>query len=44
MYAKKLQIMFKYRAVPELADRAELIIKTLSQKSQLLSYIFNKNI
>ena len=44
LYAKKLQIMFKFRAVPELADRAELIIKTLSQKSQLLSYIFNKNI
>ena len=36
--------MFKFRAVPELADRADLIIKTLSQNSKLIAYIFNKNI
>ena len=43
IYARKLQNMFRFRAVPELADRAGLIIETLSSKSRLIKYIFNKN-
>jgi hypothetical protein len=42
-HAKQLLHMEHFRTVPELADRASLLIGTLCNKSRLISFIFSSN-